>query len=312
MRLPAGLPHPAAVPSGLPSTLAPQLLSSALAPPPDASRWILEVKYDGYRMLARIDRLSVKLFTRNGNNWTDRLEPLRRDLVRLGLPAGWYDGEIVVCDEKGRPDFGLLQQSFDAKKGERIVFYLFDCPYLHGYDLRAVPLEDRRRLLAATVPRVPLRSIRLSKELEGDAEEVLEAACRMGLEGITAKRRDSAYVSRRTSSWLKIKCGIVEDFVIGGYLGSRTTLHSLLLGVPEDGGLRYVGSAGSGLTELQRKGLLVALQQRECEASPFGLSIGGAKWVRPELLAEIRFSEWTHGGTLRHPSIKAIKRRQHS
>jgi bifunctional non-homologous end joining protein LigD len=302
---------PAAVPAPLPGALAPQLLTSSPSPPADPSRWVFEIKYDGFRMMARVSGTSVRLLTRNGHDWTARLEPLRRDLARLCLPIGWYDGEIVVCDGNGRPDFGLLQRAFDVRRVDQIVFYVFDAPFMHGYDLRRVPLVVRRDLLQAAIPGVSIKRIQYSKELAGDPQDLLDAACRMGLEGIVAKRREGGYVSGRSRAWLKLKCGVVEDLVIVGYTRSKTGLGSLFLGSrSREGKLRYVGSAGTGLTELQRRGLLVALSGIEIRDCPLpGLAALGVRWVRPELLAEVRFSEWTHGGHLRHPVIKAVKNR---
>jgi bifunctional non-homologous end joining protein LigD len=195
--------HPAAVPAPLPGALAPQLLTSSPSPPADPSRWVFEIKYDGFRMMARVSGTSVRLFTRNGHDWTARLEPLRRDLARLCLPIGWYDGEIVVCDGTGRPDFGLLQRAFDVRRVDQVVFYVFDAPFMHGYDLRGVPLVVRRNLLRAAIPRVAIDRIQYSQELSGDPQDLLDATCRMGLEGIVAKRREAGYVCGRSRAWLK-------------------------------------------------------------------------------------------------------------
>jgi bifunctional non-homologous end joining protein LigD len=153
---------PSAVAAPLPARLAPQLVTLVHEPPMVPEEWIWEAKYDGYRLLARVEGISIKLFTRRGHNWTSELECLRRAIARLCLPPGWYDGEIVVLDDRGLPDFGQLQQSIDARKSERITYYLFDCPYLFGHDLRAVALEDRRRLLELALPKVNQRVVRYS------------------------------------------------------------------------------------------------------------------------------------------------------
>jgi len=301
--------------SPLPKTLAPELATLVDEPPSSPEDWLFEVKYDGYRILARIEGKTVALFTRNGNDWTGRMEPLRTALGKMKLPDGWYDGEIVVHDEKGRPDFGLLQQAFDAERVNNIVYYLFDAPYLDGYDLRQVPFVQRRELLLQALGKLSDKGvIRVSAELQATPAEIVAAACKMGLEGVIGKRRDSTYTNRRSGDWIKLKCGQRQEFVIGGYTdpqGSRTGIGSLLLGVyGKDGALHYAGNVGSGFNEKTLRDVTARLKKLASDKSPFASAARIAKkahWVKPKLVAEISFSEWTRGGSVRHAVFQGLR-----
>jgi len=306
-RIPAPMPS-GAIPAPPPDRLAPQLVTLLHEPPAAPEEWIWEIKYDGYRLLARVTGAKVRLFTRNGHDWTSSLECLRRALVRLCLPPGWYDGEIVVPNDRGLPDFGLLQKSIEARKSERIIYYLFDCPYLFGHDLRSVALDQRRRLLELALPKVDQRTVRFSAPLAGAPADMLRVACDLGLEGIVAKRRDAVYVSRRARSWIKLKCGLVDEFFIVGYTRTRAGVGSLLLAMQAgDGALRYVGSAGTGLSDGQRRELLAVFAQIPSPTPPLSDESSpkrGVNWVQPMLRARVAFTEWTHSGAVRHPVVK--------
>ncbi|HEX8613523.1 MAG TPA: DNA ligase D [Telluria sp.] len=303
-----------AVKAALPASLSPELATLVDQPPSDPAAWIFEVKFDGYRLLARIEGKQVQLMTRNGNDWTDKLEPLRKELVKLKLPDGWYDGEIVVHDENGRPNFGLLQLAFDGTNKAEIVYFLFDAPYFKGHDLRDVPLEARRALLGAALENAPSDAVRFSGEFGTDPEELVVAACKLGLEGVIGKRRDSRYVTRRSPDWIKLKCGQRQEFVIGGYTdpqGSRTGIGSLLLGTHDkDGVLQYAGNVGSGFTQATLRDLKDKLSALDTDESPFPpKAVAGRKhhWVKPELVAEISFAEWTSAGAIRHAVFQGLR-----
>ncbi|GAB2837502.1 DNA ligase D [Pseudoduganella ginsengisoli] len=308
-------PEAAALPKArLPATLAPPLATLVDGPPPDPDNWLFEIKFDGYRILARIDGKGIQLITRNGNDWTGKLEPLRAALEKMQLPKGWYDGEIVVHDQNGRPDFGLLQQAFDEARNGSIVYFVFDAPYLDGHDLRGVPLAQRRELLYAVLKDRPSDTVRYSAELDAPPADMVAAACKMGLEGIIGKRRDSTYVSRRTPDWIKLKCGQRQEFVIGGYTdpkGSRQGIGSLLLGVQDkDGALHYAGNVGSGFKAENLQVLRAQLDKLATGSSPFapGRKIGKkAHWVRPQLVAEVSFGEWTRDGSIRHAVFQGLR-----
>ncbi len=308
------LPNSVADNVAMPATLAPQLATLVDAPPSSPADWIVEVKFDGYRLLARIEGDKLQLFTRNGNDWTHKLMPLHDALKALALSDGWYDGEIVVHDERGRPDFGLLQQAFDGGGVDDIVYFLFDMPFHRGLDLRDLPLVERRIRLQAELNGKVTDLVRYSSELGSEPDAILAAACKIGLEGIVAKRRDSPYVSRRSPDWIKLKCGRRQEFVIGGYTdatGKRSGFGSLLLGTYDsDGVLQYAGNVGTGFNARTLQDLGAKLQALETADSPFPPhAVQGRKphWVKPILVAEVNFAEWTKTGSVRHASFAGLR-----
>ena len=316
-------PAPAASPAAaqgaakvpLPATLAPQLATLVERPPSTPDDWLFEIKFDGYRLLTRIDGKQIQLFTRNGNDWTAKLGTLKAALARMKLPSGWYDGEIVVNDAQGRPDFGALQLAFDSASTSEIDYFIFDMPFCDGVDLRQAPLEQRRALLATVLEKAPSPRVRFSTTLDAPPQDIVAAACKLGLEGVIGKRRDSTYVGKRSSEWIKLKCGKRQEFVIGGYTdpqGARTGIGSLLLGVyDEDGALRYAGNVGTGFNEATLADLKKRLAALVATASPFGagtrVPARGAHWVKPTLLAEVSFAEWTSGGSIRHAVFHGLR-----
>ncbi|MYM67817.1 DNA ligase D [Pseudoduganella sp. FT55W] len=309
-RSPADAPKAA-----LPEALAPQLATLVDAPPASAEDWLFEVKFDGYRLLTRIDGADIRLFTRNGNDWTHKLQPLQAELKRLKLPSGWYDGEIVVHDEQGRPDFGLLQNAFDEDHPGDIVYFLFDLPFHDGHDLRDLPLEQRRAALEATLAKRKSDIVRYSTALNAEPQEMIAAACQMGLEGIIGKRRDSRYTARRSGTWIKLKCGQRQEFVIGGYTdpqGSRAGFGSLLLGTyDEHGKLHYAGNVGSGFNAASLRDLKTRMDKLHAENSPFAPSRDidkHAHWLKPTLVAEVSFGEWTRAGSIRHAVFQGLRK----
>lgn len=309
-----GLPE-GAVEAKLPKEFAPELATLVDGPPPDPEAWVFEVKFDGYRMLARIENGEARLVTRNNNDWTDKLGPLKKELERMKLPDGWYDGEIVVHDANGRPNFGMLQLAFDGSNSTDILYFLFDAPYLGGYDLREVALVERRALLEGALAQAePSDKVRFSAEFGNDPEGLVVAACKIGLEGVIGKRRDSHYVSRRSPEWIKLKCGLRQEFVIGGYTdpkGSRQGVGSLLLGTyDKDGVLRYCGNVGSGFNAESLREITKKLKALDTDESPFPpRSVPGRQhhWVEPKLIAEVSFSEWTNTGSIRHPVFQGLR-----
>lgn len=307
-----GIPE-GAVAAKLPQTLAPQLATLVARPPADPQGWAYEIKYDGYRLLARIDGSSVRLITRKGNDWTNKLPKLAKAVGALEISSGWVDGEIVVMNEHGVPDFGALQNAFDHASTARIIFYVFDLPYFDGLDLRQLPLAQRREILCALVTRNPQDTIRFSDAFDEAPQDLLESARRVGLEGVIGKRVDSAYVSRRSPDWIKLKTQLRQEFVIGGYTepkGSRAGLGALMLGVHDgEGALLYAGNVGTGFNDATLKDLKARLQKIHADRSPFTRVPAGVKgqWVKPRLLAEVAFGEWTHGGHIRHSVFQGLR-----
>jgi bifunctional non-homologous end joining protein LigD len=313
--------HPSiegAVEAKLPATLKPQL-ATLVDGPPTGDDWVYEVKFDGYRMLARIDHASkdpVKIFTRAGNDWSAKFAKQSKALAGIGLDSAWLDGEAVVLDHDGVPSFQALQNAFDTNRPQDITFYLFDLPYLNGYDLRAVPLEQRRAILLALLETVGDATLRFSADFGFDAAQLLQSACDMNLEGIIGKRRDSRYIEGRSPSWIKLKCRRRQEFVIGGFTepaGSREAFGALLLGVYDaNGKLQYAGRVGTGFDATKLRAIRKLLDARETAQMPFASaprerSRTPVHWVKPELVAECHFAEWTGDGIVRQASFVGLR-----
>ena len=297
-----------------PDWIAPQLATLVDEMPSD-DHWLHEIKFDGYRLLCRVKKGEARLFTRNANDWTSKLSAQADAVAHLRLHDAWLDGEAVVLTEEGRSSFQALQNAFDSHFTGRIVYCLFDLLYLNGYDLRATPLIERKRLLASLLSRSHDPHLRYSDHIIGDNQASFEEACRQGLEGLIVKRIDSGYRSGRGRSWLKVKCEQRQEFVIGGYTdpaGSRHGFGALLVGFYEEGQLRYAGKVGTGFSDSLLKKLHRTLVGMEQSAPPFvnpprGYDAKGAHWVSPTLVAEIRFAEWTEEGILRQPSFQGLR-----
>ncbi|WP_395060507.1 DNA ligase D [Polaromonas sp.] len=302
-----------AVKAELPQTLAPELATLVTAVPEDGGDWLYEIKFDGYRLMTRIDGKSVQCFTRNGHDWSAKLPTLVKTLSQLGLRSGWLDGEIVVHGKDGVPDFGALQNAFDSASTAQIVYYLFDMPFYDGHDLRQVPLVERRERLRALVAGAGLGPLRFSETFDNGAQDLLDSARRLGLEGVIGKRASSTYVSRRSADWIKVKTHMRQEFVIGGYTepqGSRTGLGALLLGVYDNQGeLKHVGNVGTGFNEKTLKNLLAVLKPLTTPRTAFAGLPASVKghWVQPRLVAEIVFAQWTHAGNIRHAVFQGLR-----
>ncbi|MBI3728842.1 MAG: DNA ligase D [Burkholderiales bacterium] len=313
---PGGPPVLAALAS-LPPGLKPQLATLVTSAPSNSLDWLFEIKFDGYRLLSRVENGEIQLFTRNQNDWTKKLPRLHKELLKLDLPDGWYDGEIVVLSDEGKPDFGALQQAFDEDNTRDITYFVFDLPYCAGYDLRQVPLWERRQVLERIMKRQVSELVRFSSIFDHTPDQIVAAACQMGLEGVIGKLRSSVYVSRRSDDWIKLKCAQRQEFVIGGFTepqGSRTGLGSLLLGVYEKDGkaskLRYAGNVGTGFNDKSLKSLRKQLDGLLTDDRPFADDTGidrKSHWITPELVAEVSFGEWTSAGHIRHPVFLGLR-----
>jgi bifunctional non-homologous end joining protein LigD len=304
----------------LPMSLRPQL-AALVSSVPASGRWIAEHKFDGYRMLARIDDGKVRLLTRNGNDWTHKVPSLAAAVETLGVDRAWLDGEIVVLDQHGVPHFNALQNALDIRRSDSLVYFVFDVPYLGEHDLRAVALESRRAVLAKLFEGVDNDRVRFSAPLDAPLSQLLDAACAKKLEGIMLKRADSPYVSERTETWLKLKCLQRQEFVIVGFTdrqGAQGEIGGLLVGYHDRGELRYAGSVGTGWdTTFSRKlhKQLVKLQVHEPSIDLSHLkpgrgsrrAKGSERWVKPQLVAEVAFTEWTPDGSVRHASFKGLR-----
>jgi bifunctional non-homologous end joining protein LigD len=299
--------------AALPASLTPQLATLATAPPAASEDWLYELKFDGYRLLARIDGDKVQCITRNGHDWTSRLPALAKTIAKLPTRSAWLDGEIVVAGENGAPDFQALQNAFDRNSTAAVAYWLFDVPFLDGQDLRALPVEERRAALARLLGKKPPAGLYLSEAFDAAPADLLASSADLGFEGIIGKRKGSHYVSRRSPSWIKLKNQHRQEFVIGGYTapqGSRSGFGSLLLGVhDEKGALKYCGNVGTGFDAGRLTDIKARLDELATNECPFDQRPAGVKaqWVKPKLVAEVSYGEWTREGRVRHSVFQGLR-----
>ncbi|HEX6795917.1 MAG TPA: DNA ligase D [Casimicrobiaceae bacterium] len=288
-------------------------LATLVDRPPSGDEWLHEIKFDGYRMLSRVAKGECRIVSRNGKDWTASFPTIVDALRRLPVTNAWIDGEIVVMDAKGQTSFQALQNVLSDGASAKLVYCVFDLPYLNGYDLRDAPLSARKALLAKLVGDGTL--IRYSDHVQGNGDAFFGEACKVGLEGIVSKRADSRYVGARGRDWQKIKCGMRQEFVIGGYTdpqGARTGFGALLLGIYDGSELRYCGKVGTGFNEAMLATLSERLANLATDKPPFvnpptGAEARRSHWVKPSLVGEVSFTEWTRDGTLRHPSFEGLR-----
>ena len=291
-------------------------LATLVEKAPGAGNWIHEIKFDGYRLQARLDRGEVILRTRRGLDWTVRFKPIAARIGALPARKALIDGELVVEDEGGVSSFSLLQQDLQAGRADRMVFYVFDLLHLDGADIRKLPLTERKRRLADLIKRGPKNAqLRLSESLDESGPVLHKHACRLGLEGIVSKRSDQPYRSGR-HDWLKIKCSDRQEFVVGGFAPSSADTHAvgaLALGYYERGKLRYAGRTGTGFTHASSRTLYKTLKPFIRKTPAFGAvpaaerGKNAAIWLEPKLVAEVNFHGWTHDNHLRHASFQGLR-----
>ncbi|MDR5748777.1 DNA ligase D [Caballeronia sp. LZ029] len=308
----------AAVTASLPAKLEPQL--ATLAPSlPAGGEWIVESKLDGYRLLARVEKKRVKLLTRNGHDWTTRFPLLVAELKTLQLSSAWLDGEIVVL-KNGIPSFSALQNAVDGQSNKDILYFLFDVMFLDGKDLRKVPLWSRRALLEPLVENTGERLL-YSQDFDAPPAQIFEAATGLGLEGLMLKRRNAVYESGRTQTWLKAKARLRQELVICGMTargGNDGEVGSLLLGYYVGSKLHDAGSVGTGWDSKTARNLWKQLTPLEVDATPFNTPLkkpgrwskraaGSERWVKPILVAEVEFTEWTADEVIRQASFIGLR-----
>jgi bifunctional non-homologous end joining protein LigD len=327
-------------------------LATLVEEAPSGDEWLHEIKFDGYRAIATIEKGSVRMFSRNDKDWTLPFRAIADELARLPVTSAVLDGEVVVRLPDGRTSFQELRDELGAAgrpaaagdtgesaaaddtgktitagagagagggsgsaPGSRLAYYAFDLLHLDGYDLTHASLEDRKSLLRRLLARSGGDRILLSDHIPGEGGTVLDQACDLGLEGIVSKRAASPYrAGVRGREWVKTKCRNRQEFVIGGYTdpgGARTGFGALLLGVHTASGLRYVGKVGTGFDERSLDALAKRLTGMRIDDPPFTEDLQraqkGSHWVRPELVAEVEFAEWTREGGIRHPSFKGLR-----
>jgi bifunctional non-homologous end joining protein LigD len=300
--------------SPLPDFIPPQL-ATRVARPPEGKDWLHEIKFDGYRVLARIDNGAVTLLTRRGHDWTNRFGPVAKALAKLDLKQALIDGEVVVMTDTGVTDFGRLQATLAGEARYEMSLQAFDLLHLDGEDLTGRPLIDRKALLQPLIAGLGPQSVILySDHIENLGDKVFTQACQLALEGVVSKRRDGRYHSGRSDNWVKSKCIERQEFVIAGYSKSSVAgkgLGSLLLAYYSGKQLVYAGRVGTGFNETSVKAIRAALDTVERDTPPFAKRPPGAgrdiTWVEPTLVCEVEFLNWTEDGVLRHASFKGLR-----
>ncbi|MBB3453869.1 bifunctional non-homologous end joining protein LigD [Rhizobium sp. BK313] len=287
-------------------------LAKLVPKPPVGPQWAFEVKWDGYRLAVHVEPSGVRVITRGGHDWTHRFPTIARAAKVLGTTM-ILDGEAVVLDDQGRPDFGALQNSLGGRGGKRpageAIFYAFDLLYYDGHDLTGMELTARRHMLENVIGD-SLATIRLSEEVDAEGDVFFAAACEHGLEGIIAKRTDQPYRSGRLGDWVKIKCIQSDAFFIVGYEPSTAALGGigrLLLAARKGNDLVYVGGVGTGFKMRETMKLRKDLDNLKTPNAPVPIKRKGAIWVQPTLIAEIEYRAWTDDGKLRHASYKGLR-----
>ena len=277
---------------------------------PPSNGWVHEMKYDGYRTLVSVGGGDGRAFTRSGLDWTDKFAGIVADAATLGASSALIDGEAVVVEPDGRTSFQALQAALKDHP-QAILYYAFDLLALDGEDLTALPLLERKEMLAALIGDGTER-IRYSDHIIGRGEELFDSFCGAGLEGVISKRADARYVGSRAGSWVKTKCIRRQEFVIVGWTPSdkQRGFRSLLVGVNEDGKLRYSGKVGTGYSadEIERLMTMMApLETQTATVEAPRAAVRGAHWIRPKLVCEVAFMEFTGEGVLRHPSYLGLR-----
>jgi bifunctional non-homologous end joining protein LigD len=283
---------------------------------PTGSEWLHEIKFDGYRMVCRKNGEGVELVSRNDIDWTKRFAWLVDAVRALPIDQAILDGEVCALKPDGRSDFQELQNAMKAGRAQRMVYYLFDILFADGFDLTSVPLLERKKFLQRLISSAK-GNIVYSTHAVGSGDDYFREACKLGLEGIISKRADRPFYSGRSADWLKVKCQRREEFVVGGYTdpaGSRIGFGSLLVGYYDDERhLKYAGRVGTGFDTAALRQLTARLEKLEQDRSPFAdlrTKTGDARhahWVKPRLVAQVEFTEWTADGRLRHPSFQGLR-----
>jgi bifunctional non-homologous end joining protein LigD len=304
----------AGVKAALPAMIEP-MLATLTDEAPEGDEWLAEIKFDGYRALCRLQKGKAALYTRAGNDWTAKWPDIAAAAAALPAQEAWLDGEVVALDEQGNVSFQLLQNMSQA--GSRLAYYAFDLPYLNGYDLRGLPLAQRKELLRALLENAdPAGPVRYSEHLAGNVQDAFSHACMHGLEGIMVKLAGAPYAATRSQAWLKVKCQQRQEFVVGGYTdpaGKREKFGALLLGVyDDDGSLRYAGRVGTGfdagmLRALSKDFAALATDTPPFRDPPKKRGAPGLHWLEPKLIAEVKFAQWTNDGLIRQGAFMGMR-----
>lgn len=291
-------------------------LATLVNTPPVEENWIYEIKYDGYRFLTYIGKTKIEIITRNKKDWTKNFSNIKSEIDKLGLHQTVLDDEIVAVDKNHHFNFQLLQNSIHLGKEKDIHYYVFDMPFCCGFDIRNLPLIERKKILKKIFQsHKDMTQVHYSDYIEGSGNQVWKKSCELGLEGIIAKEEQSTYESKRTKTWLKIKCMHRQEFLIVGFTKSSVTnlaFGALLLGYYDKNELIYCGHVGTGFSLETRNMLKELLFPLIIQTSPFkekpdGVEVKKTFWVKIKLIAEVQFTEWSESRILRHPSFLGLR-----
>jgi bifunctional non-homologous end joining protein LigD len=286
------------------------MLATLIDEPFDSKDWVFETKWDGFRLVAKIDTRRVTLYSRSGLIVSDNYKPITKALERTKKDAV-IDGELVALDDRGVSRFQLLQNALNTSAD--LHYCVFDIMFLDGDDLRGLPLVERKKRLKAVLPKDPLLIYSEHSMVQG--KRLFKEAEKLGLEGIMAKRADSRYLSgTRSKDWLKIKTGRRQEAVIVGFTAprrARPRFGALVLAVAEGNDWRYVGHVGTGFSHAMLEELYSKMLPLRTASSPFKQRVkdeATTAWVKPKLVAEVKFTEWTSGGEMRHPAFLGLRK----
>jgi bifunctional non-homologous end joining protein LigD len=296
-------------------------LATLVDAPPEGAGWLHEIKFDGYRLLGFVSDGAALLRTRNGKDWTGKFPSLHAALATLKAKGAVLDMEAVIVDAQGRSSFQALQGALgDGGDGSEIVAYVFDLLYLDGKDLTKLPLTERKEKLRDLLKKSRQETrLRYSDHIAGNGAEMFRKACQSSLEGIVSKQADAPYLPGRQKSWLKIKCGQRQEFIILGFSDARKgerALGALYLGYRKNGVLSYAGKVGTGFTMKSAQELVERFarirSQKPLLTRAESAGVGGGEWsaihwLQPKLLCEVAFTEWTADGHIRHPSFQGLR-----
>jgi len=290
-------------------------LAQLVKQPADGPEWLHELKYDGYRIGCAIERGRATLISRNGNDWTARFREIAKAAAALRVKSALLDGEVCMVLPDGRTSFQALQNAFSGGSRQGLVYFVFDLLYLDGRNLMPEPLDARKTALARVIGKRTRGRIRYAGHIEGRGRAAFEHACRLGLEGIVSKRRDQPYQPGKRGGWVKTKCVKRQEFVVGGFTdpeGSRQGIGALLVGYYDGDRLVFAGKVGTGFSVSVARDLRARLEKIETPDCPFTPCPPGwlgrhAHWVKPRLVAEVTFTEWTGDAHIRHPSFQGLR-----
>jgi bifunctional non-homologous end joining protein LigD len=296
-----------AVKAPIPAFIEPAL-ATLVDRPPATEHWVHEIKFDGYRLQLHVQQQQAKLFTRRGHDWTDRFKSIAAAAWWLEASAAVLDGEVVVQSSNGITDFGALEADLGEGRDDRFVFFVFDLLYLDGFDLRRVPLVERKRVLKILIESAK-PPIWYSEHTGGDAQELYKDACKRGIEGLVSKRADGIYQSGRTQNWTKVTCRNQDTFYAIGIATNNSKFDGVYLARKDGDELLYAGKVERGFSEAQVKDLKARLEPYRVKTQPLTPKVKKPKaaWFKPAVLVDVEFRALTGKAKVRHPSYKGVR-----